>query len=145
MLGYSLEVLRRGASNEHHNICFRGEIRKILCGYSLLSAAILAYGICYKGIMFFSFSQYLLRPSKYPSFRPSVRTSDNSTFSLIRTYLRRLYLFSMWWWWWWGGGGKMGGGCERQLFQDCFCFFSERESTHKGINFQILSFKSRSF
>ena len=28
--GYSLEVPQRGASNEYHNICFRGEIRKIL-------------------------------------------------------------------------------------------------------------------
>ena len=27
--GYSLEAPRRGASNEYHNICFRGEIRKI--------------------------------------------------------------------------------------------------------------------
>ena len=26
---YSLEAPRRGASNEHHNICFRREIRKI--------------------------------------------------------------------------------------------------------------------
>ena len=24
---------------EYHNICFRGEIRKILCGYPLLSVA----------------------------------------------------------------------------------------------------------
>ena len=31
----------RGASNEYHNICFRGEIRKILCGYPLLSVAML--------------------------------------------------------------------------------------------------------
>ena len=29
MLWYSLEVPRRGASNEYHNICFRGEIRRI--------------------------------------------------------------------------------------------------------------------
>ena len=27
--GYSLEAPHRGASNEYHNICFRGEIRKI--------------------------------------------------------------------------------------------------------------------
>ena len=27
--GYSLEAPRRGASNEHHTICFRGEIRTI--------------------------------------------------------------------------------------------------------------------
>ena len=27
--GYSLEAPRQGASNEYHNICFRGEIRKI--------------------------------------------------------------------------------------------------------------------
>ena len=37
--GYSLEAPRRGASNEYHNICFRGEIRKIICGYPLLSVA----------------------------------------------------------------------------------------------------------
>ena len=29
MLWYSLEAPRRGASNEYHNIRFRGEIRKI--------------------------------------------------------------------------------------------------------------------
>ena len=29
MLWYSLEVPRRDASNEYHNICFCGEIRKI--------------------------------------------------------------------------------------------------------------------
>ena len=29
MLWYSLEAPRRGASNEYHNVCFRGEIRKI--------------------------------------------------------------------------------------------------------------------
>ena len=34
-----LEAPRRGTSNEYHNICFRGEIRKILCGYPLLSVA----------------------------------------------------------------------------------------------------------
>ena len=28
--GYSLEMPRRGASNEYHNICFLGEIRKIM-------------------------------------------------------------------------------------------------------------------
>ena len=37
--GYSLEAPRRGASNEYHNVCFHGEIRKILCGYPLLSVA----------------------------------------------------------------------------------------------------------
>ena len=26
-----------------HNICFSGEIRKILCGYSLLSGAVLCH------------------------------------------------------------------------------------------------------
>ena len=35
--GYSLEVPRWGTSNEYHNICFHYEIRKILCGYPLLS------------------------------------------------------------------------------------------------------------
>ena len=34
--GYSLEAPQQGASNEYHNICFHGEIRKI-CGYPLLS------------------------------------------------------------------------------------------------------------
>ena len=28
-LRYSLEATRRGASNEYHNVCFRGELRKI--------------------------------------------------------------------------------------------------------------------
>ena len=37
--GYSLEAPRQGAFNEYHNICFHGEIRKILCGYPLLSVA----------------------------------------------------------------------------------------------------------
>ena len=37
--GYSLEAPRWGASNEYHNICFHWEIRKILCGYPLLSVA----------------------------------------------------------------------------------------------------------
>ena len=37
--GYSLEAPRQGASNEYHNICFCREIRKILCGYPLLSVA----------------------------------------------------------------------------------------------------------
>ena len=27
--GYSLKVPQRGTSNEYHNICFRGQIRKI--------------------------------------------------------------------------------------------------------------------
>ena len=27
--GYSLEAPQQGTSNEYHNICFRGEIRKI--------------------------------------------------------------------------------------------------------------------
>ena len=47
--GYSLEAPRRGASYEYHNICFRREIRKILCGYPLLSVAILnlCVHICY--------------------------------------------------------------------------------------------------
>ena len=39
MLWYSLEAPLRDASNEYHNICFRREIRKILCGYPLLSVA----------------------------------------------------------------------------------------------------------
>ena len=39
--GYSLEAPRWGASNEYHNICFRGEIRKLLYGYPLLSVAML--------------------------------------------------------------------------------------------------------
>ena len=37
MCGYSLEAPRRSASNEYHNIFFRGVIRKkqISCGYNL--------------------------------------------------------------------------------------------------------------
>ena len=35
--GYSLEAPHRGISNEYHNICFRGEIRKIFTGYPPLS------------------------------------------------------------------------------------------------------------
>ena len=38
---YSLEAPRLGASNEYHKVCFHGEIRKILCGYLLLSVAML--------------------------------------------------------------------------------------------------------
>ena len=37
MLWYSLEAPCRGASNEYHNICFCGEIRKILTWYPLLT------------------------------------------------------------------------------------------------------------
>ena len=32
--GYSLEAPQRGASDEYDNICFRGEIRKILVFFS---------------------------------------------------------------------------------------------------------------
>ena len=35
----SASAFSTNASNEYHNICFRGEIRKILCGYPLLSVA----------------------------------------------------------------------------------------------------------
>ena len=74
--GYSLEAPHRGASNEYpqhmfssrnteallmstHNICFRREIRKILCGYPLLSVAMcLSYRAMfqetYLGILFIS-------------------------------------------------------------------------------------------
>ena len=44
--GYSLEAPRRGTSNEYHNICFRQEIRKILCGYPLLSVAMWIVSLC---------------------------------------------------------------------------------------------------
>ena len=37
--GYSLEAPWQGASNEYHNICFCGGVRKIFCGYPLLSGA----------------------------------------------------------------------------------------------------------
>ena len=37
--GYSLEAPRRALLMSTHNICFRAEIRKILCGYPLLSVA----------------------------------------------------------------------------------------------------------
>ena len=43
--GYSLEVPQWDASNEYHNICFRREIRKILCGYPLLSVAMILESI----------------------------------------------------------------------------------------------------
>ena len=43
--GYSLEAPRRGASNEYHNICFRREIRKILCGYPILSVAMFIHTV----------------------------------------------------------------------------------------------------
>ena len=33
----------RGASNEYHNICFPREIRKIICGYPLLSVAMFKF------------------------------------------------------------------------------------------------------
>ena len=36
MLWYSLEAPRRGASNEYHNICFRGEIKEIKRKRSIL-------------------------------------------------------------------------------------------------------------
>ena len=39
MLWYSLEAPYRGASNGTHNICFHGEIRKVLCGYPYLEYA----------------------------------------------------------------------------------------------------------
>ena len=42
--GYSLEAPFQGASNEYNNICFCGEIRKILCGLPLLSGAM--QGVC---------------------------------------------------------------------------------------------------
>ena len=39
MLWVLIRSASPGTSNEHHNICFRGEIRKILYGYPLLSVA----------------------------------------------------------------------------------------------------------
>ena len=33
-----------------HNICFHGEIRKILCGYPLLSVAVYGVGFGSRGI-----------------------------------------------------------------------------------------------
>ena len=35
--GYSLEVPRRGTSNEYHNVCFHQEIRKLFTWYPFLS------------------------------------------------------------------------------------------------------------
>ena len=54
MLWYSLEAPRRGASNEYHNVSFRQEIRKILCGYPLLSVAM----ICIKNNSIIPFALY---------------------------------------------------------------------------------------
>ena len=45
-----------------HNICFHGEIRKILCGYPLLSAAVdlvISYTVC-SGIFVKIFSVYCI-------------------------------------------------------------------------------------
>ena len=39
-----------------HNICFCGEIRKILCGYPLLSVA-----MCHKIILYYSMDQFSRR------------------------------------------------------------------------------------
>ena len=36
MLSYSLEAPQGSASNEYHNICFHGEIRKMICVYPVL-------------------------------------------------------------------------------------------------------------
>ena len=38
---YSLEAPHSDTPNEYHNICFSGEIRKILCGYPFLSGAMM--------------------------------------------------------------------------------------------------------
>ena len=42
--GYSLEEPRRGASNEYHNICFRGEIRNISAFFGGKKHLICCYG-----------------------------------------------------------------------------------------------------
>ena len=39
--GYSLEAPCQGASNEYHNICFCGQITKILCGCFFLSGVMI--------------------------------------------------------------------------------------------------------
>ena len=42
--GYSLEVPQRGISNEYHNICFHGEIRKKSTILGLKKCLIWSYG-----------------------------------------------------------------------------------------------------
>ena len=50
MLWYSLKVLGEALLMSTHNICFRGEIRKILCGYPFLSVAMQMSGaLCFHG------------------------------------------------------------------------------------------------
>ena len=53
MLWCSLEAPRRGASNEHLQHMFKGEIRKILCGHPLLSGAMPDYAISWVSLLFF--------------------------------------------------------------------------------------------
>ena len=52
---YSLEALAEALLMSTHNICFHGEIRKILCGYPLLSGAMLHALFC-SAMKFFSVS-----------------------------------------------------------------------------------------
>ena len=44
MLWYSLEASFRGTSNEYHNVCFRGEIRKISLFFGWKKCLIWSYG-----------------------------------------------------------------------------------------------------
>ena len=41
VVGTHLKRLAEALLMSTHNMCFRGEIRKILCGYTLLSVAML--------------------------------------------------------------------------------------------------------
>ena len=43
MLWYSLEAPQEALLMSTHTICFRGEIRKILCGYLLLAGAMIIF------------------------------------------------------------------------------------------------------
>ena len=84
--GYSLEAPRRGASNEYHNICFRREIRKILCGYPLLSVAMEMYLFLKKKktLLYGSFQKdsemWFISEERLPLFqRPQVKRGSNKT------------------------------------------------------------------
>ena len=75
---YSLEEPQQGASNEYHNICFPGEIRKILCGYPLLSVAM----IHEKHSPFSSYKQKLLTKLYTNKFMITLKTLPHSRFRI---------------------------------------------------------------
>ena len=49
VVGTHQKCLSEGLLMSTHNICFRGEIRKILCGYPLLSVAMDLWKNIYRG------------------------------------------------------------------------------------------------